>query len=91
LYHDRYECLVCTMLGMSQPGVYYARYESDVESFQRRVLECVSLSREMLYKDPDPDDAHAIRYHCCWLELEPTILLRILNHVRSSTLDIALS
>jgi len=42
-----------------------ARYESDVESFQRHVSECVSSSRELLYKDPDPDDAHAIRFYRC--------------------------
>ena len=47
---------------MTMSDVYYVRYESDVESFQRRVSECVVSSRETLYNDPDPDDAHAIRF-----------------------------
>lgn len=37
-------------------------YESDCQSFQRHVSECVAVSRQTVYNDPDPDDAHAIRF-----------------------------
>jgi len=66
VYHPGYESDVeyCSTrsVGVVMSGVNRARYESDVESFQRHVLECVTSSRELLYKDPDPDDAHAIRF-----------------------------
>ena len=44
-------------------SVVCVRYESDCQSFQRHVSECVAVSRQTLYNDPDPDDAHAVR--CC--------------------------
>ena len=64
-YESDVEYCSTRSVGVVMSSVYHARYESDVESFQRHVSECVSSSRELLYKDPDPDDAHAIRFYRC--------------------------